>query len=379
MERPPHIYTIESKPNAQNIPDHSERRLDMLDVSKPHDKINRNEALAEAQNELVGNAAMYENLLIALKKKENGNVSGFAHIENLFVEYAENLSDDEIDSIVRQFNTGFKKYIMSRRGAIDVTPKQFEKITRGEIDIRSNGIKSVVNFIRGRKAILNLSPAQSYDFYFETGLDAHYKIDLVEMIYGEDESIETMSLIQIKSSIPPEYEQEEITKTHREWIDSAVMGIEDLESEYLYGLAEGIPIEHMTGNISEVLEVLEDLCTDPAGFNPDLFLSRLGLDDLNNKQKAWLLKKYLKILEEEINIGISEGYVGNEDAEMIISKLRETETKLVTKTRLPRNLSFIHNIDSVIAVGKNEIKRITLVSKQSDTNKSKIIKYDTIN
>ncbi len=195
------IYTFEN-PSPSHDTDRVERKLEPVGV-EPGEKFDKNEALKEAQETLIGNEKLYKKFLRGLAARENKDATDLASIENTFIRYCQNLPDAEIESLIRQFNTGIRKYIVDNQGVLEISQKTIqEMLSRNHRGISSPGILSVINFIKARKKLLSAKPSQEYVFYSEDVLDARYKIDLIECIYTENGDIDTMNLIQIKSSVP---------------------------------------------------------------------------------------------------------------------------------------------------------------------------------
>lgn len=183
-----------------------------------------------------------------------------------------------------------------------------------------------------------------------------------------------MNLIQIKSSKPTDEQIQAIVRDHREWIGASVMDIETFEREFTDGTPDNLTIETLVHNAEEVENLLLDMCTDPSGFNPDVFIEKLDLATLSNKQKAWLLLKYGKIIEEKIGNAVKSGILQEHQAKEILEVLSRLTNKVMTKAKLPKNLARIGNIKSIIAVGPEIIHEEIVLTNDIPERRKKIVK-----
>lgn len=355
---------------------HTERKLKLID----NKETKGNDALREAQKALLGNENLYNKFFKGLTNKldrQGADASSLAGVENIFITYCQNLSDVEIESLVRQFNKGFKDYIRVKKGDINLSEQRLEEINKKEITAR--GIISVVQFIRARKKLLDLKPSQEYAFYFEDVLDARYQIDLIECIYnrnGQEVSIDSMNLIQVKSSEPSEEEQERITRAHKEWLTSSVMDLDSFEHEYSDGIPENLTIESLLKNADEVENILLDICTDPNRAEigaAEEFISKLDLGELSNKHKAWLLLQYGKRLKDLILGARKKRILTNLQARDILTAIERLGSSVMTKAKMPKNFSTVQEINSAISVGARIIKKENLFGRGEDSRHKKIM------
>jgi len=355
---------------------HTERKLKLID----NKETKGNNALGEAQKALLGNEDLYNKFLKGLTNKldrQGADASSLAGIENIFITYCQNLSDADIESLVRQFNKGFKDYIRAKKGDINLDEQRFEEINRKEIT--SRGIISVLQFIRARKKLLDLTPSQEYAFYFEDVLDARYQIDLVECIYhrnGKEVSIDAMNLIQVKSSEPSEEEQERIARAHREWLTSSVMDFDSFEHEYSDGIPGNLTIESLIKNADEVENILLDICTNPNGEEfkvAEEFISKLDLGELSNKHKAWLLSQYGKSLKGLILGARKKKILTNFQARDILTAIERLGNSVMVKAKMPKNVTMIKKINSIISVGSKITRTENLTGNEKDSRHQKIM------
>lgn len=374
-DQPPKISTVENPIDRGGVK-HITRILRMLG----HKEKKENDALHSAQEKLIGDESLYNKFLQSLVgklDKQGGDASSLAGLENMFVSSCENLSNEEIDSLVRQFNTGFKEYI--RKNKNNIKEDQYEKIhSEG---IKSMGIKSVVEFIRERKKLLDLEPTHKYAFGFEDVLDARHKIDLMEYLYHINEKdevieviIDTLNLIQVKSSEPTEREKDKITDAHREYSTSSVMDLDSFEREYKDGIPDNLTMETLVNNTDEVSTILLDIFTGPEKngiTKAEEFIAKLDLGKLENKHKAWLFLHYGKRLKNLILEAKDKEKLDSEFIDNILNALKKLEDRVKLKAGMPKNLAKIGEINSVICVGA-EIIKIENISRESREGHEKI-------
>ena len=372
IEQPPKISTVEK--SNQLGSDHIVRNLRAIGNKKEKG----NDALHTAQEKLIGNANLYNKFLQSLVgklDKQGGDASNLAGLENMFVSHCQNLSNEEIDSLVRQFNTGFKEFI--RKNKNNIKEEQFERIHNE--GIKSIGIKSVVEFIKERKKLLDLEPTHEYAFRFEDVLDARHKIDLMEFLYHRNSKgevlIDTLNLIQVKSSAPTEREKDEIINAHREWITSSVMDLDRFNKEFKNGIPDHLTLETLVKNEEEVANILLDIFTGPNKkefTKAEEFIAKLDLGKLENKHKAWLFLEYGERLKNIILEAKDKEKLDNEFVEDILSALQKLEDEIKLKAKMPKSLAKIGKINSIICVGA-EIIKTENISKEEREGHEKIM------
>lgn len=377
MEKP-QLYTIEN-PQVRGGAGHVERKLEQVGNL---DTVDKNKALKEAQENLLSEKMYIKFLQATLDKDEKQERRGLCQIENIFISHLQNLSNTEIESVIRQFNTNFKRFVADYKGTISMNTEQrrkiFENDRRNNREIRGNihpnSIISVIDFIRNRKVLLELNPSQRYTFYTESHLDAHYGIDLIECLYLENGDVGTMNLIQIKSSEPDLEALKKISRDHRKWITSCVMDMEMFEQEYTHGIPEGLTIETFSKNADEIEELLLDMCTREGEFDPEPFIKKLDLGRLSNKHKAWLLIKYGAILKDKITTAVSHEMITEPEARVLIQAMNRLEDEVEAKAKMPKNLAHIHEVNSITTVGPRVIRKELIFPLSDDTGHKKIIK-----
>lgn len=196
-----------------------------------------NELLAKAREEILGDENLLNKILQAISAKtQDRAVIKFAKVENILVEKCINLTESDIDNLIRQLGRKFLDYIKSGDKISEITGQAREDLLTGRFNIDSRGIKSVVSFIRERVKLLMKKPAQRFILGFNDRLDAVRKIDLIEIILGEtDAIIEQLNFIQIKSSSPTSAEVSHIVREHGSFAHRDILSLKDIENSELPG------------------------------------------------------------------------------------------------------------------------------------------------
>jgi len=370
MEQQPDLYSIE-----HGEKEHKERKLNTLDTSPA---IDLSEEIKEARIALVGNDRLYQRFFDGIQDLESYDASRFSSVQNLFIEYCINLRSDEIEALVRQFNVGLSEY--ARKNMASIPPKYRDPLVIRDMKLNSKGIFTVLEFIRARKKLLEADPATKYTFLTEDILDAKYKIDILECIYdtseGNTDNIHTMNLIQVKSSEPSDSEVRTITDGHRAWINSEVMDFEAFRREFTDGIPDAVTLKQITQNLQELSDILQEIYTEPGEFKPGTFVDRLKLEELTNKQRAWLLSDSVPIIKATIQEAVESGEIGAKEAAEFVRVLDELEKKVRSKAKLPRNITRVHSVNSIIAVGKQVVKETVLKSKSDNRDRDHVMKYN---
>jgi len=369
-----HFHSIEKSGTPKKL-DHIERRFHEFKDSET----DRDNSLREARQNLLENEKLFRKFIGGMEMDENRDATDLASLENIFVSNCLNLTDSEIKILVDNFNKNLSYFIANHKG--EFSGKYIDPETIFSKRISSEGIIGVINFIRREKESVRLKPAQNLGFYFEDVLDAKYKIDIVVCIYtvGENEKIhvDRMNLVQVKSSEPRGFEREKIVESHRSWAVSSVMDFESFEHEYTDGEIEASAMEELLKNFDEIKSMVEDLYTDPKGFRPeaffDLFVKKLKLENLSDKKKAWILYRCIKDLKKDAVELVERGVIGEEVVREIIQHLENLEVKLRAKAKLPKDLSYVDEINSVLAIGQKRIILEKILEKSSDNRRKKLL------
>ena len=69
-------------------------------------------------------------------------------------------------------------------------------------------------------------------------------------------------------------------------------------------------------------------------------------------------------IKEEIRKAVIDGDIGENEAQQIMDVLEKLEEEVKTKAKIPKNLINIQEINSVIAVGPKEIKKVNMKMKR---------------
>jgi hypothetical protein len=186
-------------------------------------KIKDYEAIREKAKGSIVTDKIVNKILEAIEEKEQTRgTSKFAEIENFLIKTCINLKDQDIDYIMDQL--GKKFFETLKRARPDLLGRTEGKV----LDIMSSrSIKSTISFIRERAWQL---AGRRFLIGFNNRLDATRKIDLVEVIFGETNSVvKKMNFVQIKSSPPRDRDIEDIVKAHRNFVDYGMLNLDEIE------------------------------------------------------------------------------------------------------------------------------------------------------
>ena len=340
-----------------------EQRLTGLNLPIDPNTIKKSEyddLLTESRESILNDEKLTQKMLLAILEKLNDKrTTKFADIENILIERCINLSENDIDSIVRQFNKKFIAYIQSQKGVIDIPGKTIQEVVIGKFNLNSLGVKSVVNFIRARSKLLLSNPEQSFIIGFNNHLDARNGIDLVEVIFEgeEDSDIDQLNFIQIKSSRPAEDEMEKIMSEHANFANGDMLSMREIDNLQLPKEEEQRLFEETISNQINMIEKIFEICDQYQGTDRESLIKLLGLDNLNNMQKAWVLSKYFEKIKYQIENTFLEGYIMQENKDALIRDLETLRRDLINKSGIPSNITPIKSVNSIIAVGTEIIKQ----------------------
>gem|GEM_PF-6568770 len=228
---------VNTKPNK--FPSHKEE-IQSLNMPVDLNKLKRweyDELLTEARKSILEDKSLLEKIFQAVvAKTQSGAVIKFTEVENILVEKCINLTESDIDNVVRQLGRKFLDYIRQNNKMSEIFGQAREDLITGRFNIDERGIKSVVAFVRERTKLLMSMPAQNFVIGFNNNLDARRKIDLIEIIFGESElDIDQLNFIQIKSSSPTKEEVEDITEAHKIFANRDILSLNDIETSQLPG------------------------------------------------------------------------------------------------------------------------------------------------
>lgn len=328
-------------------------------------KTNYEDYLLEARLNIIENKTLYSKILEAIKNKIKRNPSDkFTEIENLLVEKCINLSDSDIDSVVRQLNRKFIEHIQSMQGSLDIDGNTLVNITTGKWNLNSGGIKSVVNFIKNRVQLLRSNPSQDFTLGVNERLDARFAIDLIEVIRNTSGDIDQLNLIQIKSSEPTEEEKEKIVKTHRDFVNQNLLSLKDVDEFSIPKEEERKIFEDTINDQSVMFDKLFDICIDYRETDLGSLSVLLGINHLTNLQRAWILSTYFEIIIEQIESAYREGYIEEESKSALIKDLTLLLEESVSKSGIPTNIIKINSVNSIIAVGPRVVSEISIYGSE---------------
>ena len=187
--------------------------------------------LIQARQEILDDENLLKSIFEAITaKNRDGAVIKFAEVENILVEKCINLTDNDIDNTIRQLGKKFLDYVKLENRMLQINGPARQELMTGRFNIDSRGIKSVVNFVRERTRLLMSGPKQNFVIGFNNRLDAGKKIDLIEIIFGETDSIiEQLNLIQVKSSPPTEDERNNILERHNSYANYSILSLKEIE------------------------------------------------------------------------------------------------------------------------------------------------------
>lgn len=387
MERISNSTPNEGQPNWRfAIPDISVRgnkpfmEQPMEQLPKTHEREGiradeRTEILSKAFEKLVNNENLYERFIHAVAMKENGSVGELSAIENLFIHYCIDLSPQEIKIIVESFLTNCKRWFSGHKDKIVASRYLEEKITKGEGILYSEGIISVIEYIKFRRESVKTESNQEIEFYVNSTYDAQWGIDLFELIQDRQSSvpsIQRMNLVQIKTGKLEDWEIALIQKNHEGWLNGPLLDFNALEKWYVEDPQKQIEkAKKLIDNLGAIETIFTDICTSPTSLSADEMLSKLGLDTLSDKGKAWIVWKYIPVLISHLEQARKDGAVDDDGYYNIKQTLQSVHDELTARARLPRNLVEIKEIYSTVVYG-GKITEKALVSK------GKLLSYKAI-
>lgn len=334
------------------------RRFPETKESSSDNRLEYNELFAEAQRNLISRKNFNLFVRAVTEKETFGSNDTLSFLHNRIVEECVNLSEHDTELILDQFNRSVQKWFVeeySRGKEIDQRVRDsitLGKYTHGEKNIDIRGVQSVISFLRARTLLLSSHPAQEHSFYWASRLDGRYSIDVVEEIDGEDGP--SITLVQIKSSKPEEEELEKIHSNHQRWAEKEWINVDEYENSFIdEPTKEGL--EEFLKNKEKVEEALLDFLTDPRGQSLDNLETALNLFDLVDKERAWVLWKYIDSIKDSLEEVVSIGDMDQETKDEVWSQLSLLRDKLVKKFHLPVSQTVVKNIKSVVCVGARSI------------------------
>jgi hypothetical protein len=282
---PPEFF-VHEKDGTDSLGSTEENKLVLIGSKK---KMKEDFSKIKEHLNLKNDPELYANYLNSLRmkyKRDPGTAGSFAHsfakVENTFVANCMGLKDDDINTLVLDFNRSFQKYLWSNGSDIDFTQeKHLDQV----------GIISAVKYFRSRIEIYKSNPLEKIFIFVRAKEDAGYGLDGYEVVVSRNEKgelkINRINFVQIKSKPPLPEDQEKILQGHRE-LNRLINTFEVKENnEALTKLTKEVLLK----NAEEVKRVILEICKKE--FDLDLFISKLNINDLSDGHKTNLLLKYI--------------------------------------------------------------------------------------
>lgn len=318
------------------------------------------DAFATAVHNLI-NEKIFKLFLRAINEKEiSGSNDNLALLQNRMVQECINLSEANTDLVLRKFDRSFREWFLKTYGPTGTDSRVYKRIVSGtsvknednnHIEL-NRGIKNVISFLKARTKLLESNQAQNFNFYFSSKLDARHCIDIIEQIESDGDTI--ISLFQIKSSLPSQEEIEKIHQNHAEWVKEGWINLPDYERSYV-GDGAVEEVSQFLKNKEEIEEALMEFFTNPGGQDLEHLLDSLHLTNLNHRQQAWILWKYVDLIKEQLDLAFQDGVLDLEMKDFVWQELSTLKEKLEKKARLPKSQILIKNIHSIISIGARSI------------------------
>jgi len=375
----PGISLIEKDTGTKpgRFPGHQEKII-KFDTPRDPDMMTPGEyddELKETRENVLENEILLKRITSAIiAKASTGEVRGLAEIENRLVKECINLRDADIDSLISKLTIKIQDYLLSVIDTVDVRNGQaLEDLKTGrwrstqqhQTGWGSSGIKSVVQCVQARTKLLCAAPAQEFELGFNNKLDAKYKIDLIETIYTPNKEIYQLNLIQVKSTPPSAEEIKSIRKNHKEWVDKKMMPTQDIEDLSIPKDTERVLFEETLDNQTKMFEQIFEICVDYKSSGVNELMRTLGLDVLDNLQRAWVLDIYFDKIKERIEAAHADGYVKDKSKDDLIRDLSSLRQSLLSKSGIPMNVVKIHSVNSIINVGAKTIDQVEIYNEQN--------------
>ncbi len=335
-----------------------------------------------ARNKLIADSRQNEKLnfkmVEAVKDKQMFDAVKFAELENFFIRHCLNLSDRDISDLVSQFNENFTRWYFQNRDSINLDRQIDEKVAKGEYLLAPEGIQSVIQFIKARQKLASLESDFKHSFFFNSDLDARWKIDLIELIKPKQETagmIEQMNLIQVKTGAISEQEADEYIQSHKDWLIERVVDMEKLESLYFDKNGNQIEAkERILSDMGKMGEIFLDVCTCGTSNEIEQLMQDLDWQDLNDRQKGWLLWKNSKALIQALETAKNSGELDDFYFDLISEKITTASNAFAQKARLFR-LESVNQINSIVARKSAIVSQIEIQSSLTPDARKKLLKH----
>jgi hypothetical protein len=291
------------------------------------------------------------------------------------------ISDKQIDNIINSFKKVFVEKVRKNpeyyKSNFNLSGTELRDLqsgmwgrNSGEADIlNSEGVKSVVSFVRLRKKLHQLNPKTIPAFYFENKLDAKHKIDLIEVIETEKGAI--LNLIQIKSR---QYEYGEIEKykdAHEDWANGDnTIDLESFEKSFLEEPEDSSVVGEVLGDLDRIHEVFEDILTGSTVFSKEILLDKLGIANRPKTEQMWLLSKYMPKLIETVDSLNLEGIFSEVEFGIVTYFINDVKKQLENVKSQKRDITGVYEIYSICAVKEKEVSKSIIFSGENSKRKS---------
>jgi hypothetical protein len=372
---PPRVNIMEENPASHKnverkfsaIPDDTIHNLDSMSSAE------RSEAFSKAYKEIVGNEEL-EKLVIKGFLSEN-NVMPYAQLMNTLTEKCISLSDTEIDSVIRKFKESLRSRATKYATNFNLTGKQLENLQTGMWNDRNpkaalnpEGIKGVARFVRARKMVHALEPKTIPSFYFENYLDAQHKIDLIEVTEREDGAV--LNLIQIKSFEYKPGDIEDITRSHKAWVDGFTIDLEAYEKNYSEEPEDSPQMKEFMTNVDKVQDVFLELLTGEDVFSKELLFERLGIGNRPKIQQIWILNEYLPQVLEALDMLKVEGTIGDSEYLTLMPVFDEIRKQLEAVKYQKKDMTGVAEVHSLCTVNEKVVSDKIIFQGQGNKRKS---------
>ena len=337
----------------------------------------RNDAFEKAYKEVVGNPRLEELVVKGIK----GNFNAYTQFMNSVTELCLSLSDDEIDNIMRRFKETLRSKADEYGSKFSLNESELLHLKNDVKVVSENkkifitasvGIKSVAHFVRARKKLHALEPQTIPSFYFENYLDAQHKIDLIEVTEREDGAV--LNLIQIKSSDYREGDIENITQSHKEWVDGFTIDLEAYEKNYSEEPDDSSQMKEFMTNVDKIQEVFLDLLTGGEVLSKQLLFKRLGIGNRPKIQQVWILNEYLPQVIEAVDMLKTEGTLGDAEYLTLMPVFDEIRAQLEAVKHQHKDMTGVAEVHSLCTVNEKVVSDKIIF--KGEGNKRKSIKIE---
>jgi hypothetical protein len=235
--------------------------------------------------------------------------------------------------------------------------------------LNPGGIKAVAHFVRARKMLHTVSPQTFPAFYFENYLDAHHKIDLVEVLERKEGLM--INLIQIKSHEYNPGDVENITQSHRDWVNEFTTDLSSYEKNFSVEPENSQAFREFFETADNIGLILIDVLAGDELPDKNLLYEKLGIGKLPKVEQVWILEQYLPVIEEELEKMVSGGWFTGEYSQKISDIINDLKTQLKKARKHKKDLAGVSEIHSLCAVGERVVSD-TMIFKAGGNDRKAI-------